>query len=140
MENTLPTGIIEEAAAAVEELLPDKSKERYEKQYAKFKSWCNNKKVNQVTEEVMLAFFAGESKIYKSSSLWSIYSMLRAVLLIKENINIANYLKLKSYLKRKSVGYEAKKSRVFSRNEINEFLRKAPDHDFLLLKVSSFNK
>lgn len=120
MENTLRTGIIEEAAAAaVEELLPDKSKERYEKQYAKFKSWCNNKKVNQVTEEVMLAFFAEESKIYKSSSLWSTYSMLRAVLLIKENINIANYLKLKSYLKRKSVGYEAKKSRVFSRNEIN---------------------
>lgn len=136
-EEVLPSVISEAAAAAVADLLPSKSKDRYEKEYAQFEEWCRAKNVHDIiTEDVLLAFFLEKATAYKSSSLWSIYSMLKSTLIVKKNVNISKFHRLISYLKKQSQGYTAKKSRTLSRAEIDKFLLQAPDNNFLLMKVT----
>lgn len=62
--------------------------------------------------------------------------MLRAVLSVKEDIYIDKFPKLIAFLKRNSVGYEPKKSKVLSIKEIGDFLATASDETYLLTKVS----
>lgn len=54
----------------------------------------------------------------------------------KNNINIDEYAKLKSLLKRKSGGFKSKKSRVFSAKNVEDFLNTAPDNQYLATKVN----
>jgi intergrase/recombinase len=67
--------IEESAALAVESVLPVKSKEKYENAYRQFDDWCKEKRVKEINEEALLAYFQQKSKVYKSSTLWSIYSL-----------------------------------------------------------------
>ncbi|KAJ8941202.1 hypothetical protein NQ317_013184 [Molorchus minor] len=97
------------AERATEGIIPEKSRERYENTYELYSKWCVAK--------------ANKSK---ASTLWSRYSMLRAVLNFRHNVDISNYAKLKAFLKRKNVGYQAKKSSVFSEADIDTFLNNAP--------------
>lgn len=134
-ENCTPPDISEAADAAVFNLLPKKSRDKYEAEYGKFKIWCDTKKVHKSTENVLLAYFASISKVYKASSIWSKYSMIKAVILVKENVDISRFPKLLAFLKRNSEGYKPKKSKVFTKSEINKFMLEAPDKDYLLMKV-----
>jgi tRNA(Leu) C34 or U34 (ribose-2'-O)-methylase TrmL len=43
--------------------------------------------------------------------------MLKAALNVHENVDIGKYNKLTAFLKQQHVGYEAKKSLIFSRDE-----------------------
>jgi hypothetical protein len=65
------------------------------------------------------------------SGLWSQYSFLKSTLSIHNNINIETYPKLRAFLKRKSEGYQATKSKTFTPKEIDEFLSNAPDEMYL---------
>lgn len=47
---------------------------------------------------------------------------------IHHAVCIANYMKLKDLLKRKSDGYKPKKSKTLTSQEINNFLETAPDY------------
>jgi hypothetical protein len=49
--------IEESAALAVNELLPVKSRKKYDKAYQQFEDWCREKRVHDITEEVLLAYF-----------------------------------------------------------------------------------
>ncbi|XP_068905317.1 uncharacterized protein [Tenebrio molitor] len=111
---------IANAASAV--LLPLRSKERYEKQYAIFCEWRKAKGAN------------GSEK-YKPSSLWAFYSMLKKTLISYENVNIADFSKVSSFLKTKSLGYVPKKSADLNRAEVETFLKEAPNEEFLLVKA-----
>ncbi|CAG9766248.1 unnamed protein product [Ceutorhynchus assimilis] len=62
--------------------------------------------------------------------------MLKAVLSVKENIQIEKFPRVIAFLKRNSVGYEPKKSKVLSREEIDQFLATASDEAYLLTKVA----
>lgn len=130
-----PEEIIEKANAATLNLLPEKSKEAYLKEYRKFMEWREKNGVHSFTERVMLAFFEESTKKFKISTLWSSYSKLKATLRVNHDVDINKYNKLTAYLKRQTVGYKPKKSRTFSRNEINEFLLNAPDEKYLMFKV-----
>jgi hypothetical protein len=135
-----PLEIQEAAAAAVEDLLPKKSKSRYNAAYEGFDIWCKAKNVNVITEDVLLAYFAEKTKQnYKASSLWSHYSMVKSTLLIKKNVDIGKFSKLIAYLKRQNDEYQAKKSRILSRIEVNRFLQEAPDKEFLMSKVGNYS-
>lgn len=116
-------------------LLPEKSKHKYEKRYELFTSWCESKNVKSPTENVLLAYFAENSKVMKSSTLWGVYSMLKSTIQIKHNINIGSYKKLIAFLKKTSVGYEPKKSKILSKDEVETFLKTAPDDIYLMKKV-----
>lgn len=116
-------------------LLPEKSKEKYNKQYKIFCDWCETKKIAKFTENVLLVYFMEKSKTIKSSTLWSIYSMLKATIMVNKDIDISHFKKLIAFMKKNSVGYRAKKSKIFSRIQINEFLSEAPDERYLMMKV-----
>jgi hypothetical protein len=116
--------------------IPEKSKRQYEKCYSDFRDWCNKKNVETVSENVVLTYLLEKSKILKSASLWSTYSMLKLMLNIRDGIDVTKFLKLVPFLKKKSVGYQAKKSQVLTREQINLFLEKASDENYLLRKVN----
>jgi hypothetical protein len=122
--------------AVSNDLIPEKSKRQYEKCYSNFREWCNNKNVTTVSENNVLAYLLEKSKILKSSSLWSTYSMLKLMLNIRDGIDVTKFLKLIPFLKKKSVGYQAKKSKVLTPEQINLFLEKASDENYLLWKVN----
>lgn len=133
-----PDCIQSEASDIITNLLPEKSKETYMKTYDAFNTWKTAKGAKSVSESVLLVYFQHLSSTKKPSSLWCIYSMLKSTISIKHNVEIKNYTKLLSFLKRKSEGHRAKKSKVFTAQNIETFLNEAPDHNFLAVKVSTY--
>lgn len=131
-----PLDLLEAAnIESVNNLIPNKSKSQYENAYKEFKSWCMKSKVNKITENILLAFFEEKSKNVKSSTLWSLYSMIKTTLNINDNVNIKKFTKIIPYLKQKSIGYRPKKSRVLSKEQITKFLEEADINEHLLTKV-----
>ncbi|CAH1110052.1 unnamed protein product [Psylliodes chrysocephalus] len=118
-------------------LLPTKSRKQYEITYNRFREWCFDKKVVNFTENVRLAYFYKRLHDIKPSSLWSEYSIMKACLSSKDNINIKNYKTLMAFIKQNSVGFRAKKSKVFNREHIYKFLKEAPDSQYLMKKVAA---
>jgi hypothetical protein len=92
--------------------------------------------VKTVSENVVLVYLMEKSKTVKSSTLWSTYSMLKLTLNIRDGIDVTKFLKLVPFLKKKSVVYQAKKSKVLTRDQINLFLEKASDENYLLWKIN----
>jgi hypothetical protein len=82
-EENLPSDIELAAQSAIDTLIPAKSKERYEIVYKYFEEWMEIKKIREVSEKVVLAYFAEQSEKLKPSSLWCRYSMLRTMVSIK---------------------------------------------------------
>jgi hypothetical protein len=75
-------------------LLPHKSKDRYELEYSMFCMWCNNKNITEVNDDdVMLVYMLELAKNLRPSSLWSKLSMIKTCLSLKENINIDSFPK-----------------------------------------------
>jgi integrase len=137
-EESTPPDLKEIASDFKEHLLPVKSREIYYKQWNKFKAWCNEREVpdNYVSENVLLAYFSELSKQYKVSSLWSILSALKAIALYQLNIDISNYERLKAVIKQQSSTYKAKKSMVFTREQIDKFLTTAQGEEWTVLKLA----
>lgn len=133
--SSTPPNVKHLALIATENLLPTISRERYDVAYKNFMDWKCKNNANSFSETVLLAYFGDISKTYKSSTLWSIYSMLKTSIIAKHDINIATYPKLKAVLKRQSDGYVAKKSNTLSPEEIKQFIDTAPDELYLLTKV-----
>lgn len=117
-------------------LLPAKSKEKYSVQYRLFMDWCKTKQVKKYSENVILTYLSELSQKYKSSTLWTVYSMLKASLAINNDIDIGKFSKLTAFLKRKSIGFIPKKSTTLNRIEINKFITEAPDDTYLMTKVA----
>ncbi|KAK4881864.1 hypothetical protein RN001_005183 [Aquatica leii] len=118
---TLPE-LLEIANNAIQKLLPTKSKPKYEKEYKKFFTWCDDNNVNDLTENI-------------SSTMWSSYSMLRTCLSIYKNNDISKYLKITAYLKRQSENYHPKKSTILQSEDIIKFISDTDDYTFLAMKV-----
>jgi hypothetical protein len=59
------------------------------------------------------------------------------MLRIKHGVDIASFHKLHAFMKSTNKGYEAKKTSVFTEEELRTFFIKAPDDNFLFLKVST---
>ena len=122
-----PPEIRETAQAVTLNLLPEKSKKNYELVYASFMDCRTKKKSNSSSENNLLAYFMELSEKYKSSSLWTTYSMLKSTLNIHHNINIETYSKLRFFLKRQSDEYKAKKAAVFTPDQVHQFRNEAPN-------------
>jgi hypothetical protein len=82
-----------------------------------------------ITEEVLLAYFEQKSRKLKGSTLWSLFSMLRSTIQLKK------YASLITFIKRKSTGQVSKKSNIFTKQEIEKFLREADNGTYLMMKV-----
>lgn len=64
--------------------------------------------------------------------------MLKIMIYIENNIDIAKYAKLRNFLKTKHTGYRPKKAKVLSTDEIKKFITEAPDKVYLSSKVRIF--
>lgn len=132
-----PPNIVHAAQKASLDLLPKKSVAIYEHKYDLFLDWCKKNKVTKYSENVLLAYFSGELKDYKASTLWSIYSMLKSTLKIKHSVDIGNYHKLIAFIKQRYKDYKPKKSGIFDKQQFIKFILEAPDYKYLIIKVSS---
>lgn len=140
MNLTCTPPILQEIANnAICNLLPQKSAAVYERAYEAFISWSKINNVKNYTENVYLAYFHEKAKTRKSSTLWSLYSMLKSTFNIKHNIDISKFTKLVAYIKQQSAGYKPKKSHIFTREDIQQFLIQAPDQNCLMWKVKTIN-
>jgi hypothetical protein len=81
---------IEEAAkVASGSLLLTKSQERYKQTYENFIKWCATKDAEEISENVLLAYFLEKSNVLNSSaSLWSKYSMLKLTISINKYFQV----------------------------------------------------
>ena len=61
--------------------------------------------------------------------------MLRKTLSTKEDINISNFLNLKSLIKINAKGYKPKKAYTLKWNQIITFMETAPNYTYLAAKV-----
>lgn len=130
-----PPEISEAAKITSLNLLPEKSKKLYMAVYTSFMDWRIAKNVNSFSEAVLLVYFSELSSKYKSTTLWTHYSMLKSTLNINHDISIQNYAKLRALLKRKSEGFRPKKATTFTPENINKFLTDASDEKYLATKV-----
>ncbi|KAJ8914177.1 hypothetical protein NQ315_015950 [Exocentrus adspersus] len=135
---SIPAEIKQEAQEATLRLLPAKSKRLYEKEMVEFDNWRKKRGLGEgaITEEVLLAYFFNVEKHFAASSMWTKYSMLKSMLKVHKGIDISKYGKLTSYLKVGSRKYKTKKAKILERNQIEEFLKKAPDVEYLQVKVA----
>lgn len=136
-DSDTPPEVTEAATAAVSSLLPAKSRLQYEKTYNEFRKWCATKNVVKVSEKVLLAYLEERSTKVRPPTLWSAFSMLKATLNVKENIDLRTFPKLVPYLKSKSVGYRGKKSKILTREDVVKFIKDADDESHLLKKVQA---
>lgn len=131
----------ENKLSANKKTLPEKSRKTYEVTYNTFMKWKKKnvkKEISSFCEEVLLDYFRELSEKYKSPlSLWRNYSILKSMLRINHNVDIEEYSKLRGYLSRKTKGYQAKQSKMFSLEEINKFIAEAPDDSYLVVKVGA---
>ncbi|KAJ8911546.1 hypothetical protein NQ315_012799 [Exocentrus adspersus] len=134
--NEISDSILKKAEKATQNLLPKKSKEVYSSEYEKFINWMTENCVEHISETVLLGYFSDLSENFSPSSLWSKYSMVKKTLMVNKNINIANYHKLIEYLKQGSKGYQPKKSKTLSRENVLKFIHEAPNETFLMKKVA----
>lgn len=65
--------------------------------------------------------------------------MLKLMMRIYDDIDGSKFHELEAFLKRKSKGYEPKKSQVFSQEDIVKFLKNASDQEYLLHKACNAN-
>ena len=128
----VPENILTAANSVRLDLLPEKSKIHYEKEYRQFCEWRDREGVQGAGETVLLAYFVKLANEYSPSSLWPKYSMVRACLELKERVEIDKYGVLIRFIKKKNVGYRVKKSKVFRREQVDEFVCNAPDEKFLM--------
>ncbi|KAJ8910396.1 hypothetical protein NQ315_010457 [Exocentrus adspersus] len=136
---SIPAEIKQEAQEATLRLLPAKSKRVYEKEMVEFDNWRKKRGLGKgaITEEVLLSYFFNVKKNFAASLMWTKYSMLKSMLKVHKGIDISKYGKLTSYLKvGKSRKYKTKKAKILERNQIEEFLKKAPDVEYLQGKVA----
>jgi len=132
----IPSKIAEKAEKVIQNLLPKKSRDSYDKEYEKLVNWMAENGVENINETVLLGYFGDLAETFSPNSLWSKYSMVKKTLMVNKNINIATYHKLCEYLKQGSKGYQPKKSKVLSREEVLKFIHEAPNKTFLMNKVA----
>ncbi|KAJ8918237.1 hypothetical protein NQ315_014107 [Exocentrus adspersus] len=108
----------------------------WRKEMVEFDNWRKKRGLGEgaITEEVLLAYFFNVENHFAASSMWTKYSMLKSMLKVHKGIDISKYGKLTSYLKVGSRIYKTNKAKILERNQIEEFLKKAPDVEYLQVK------
>lgn len=108
----------------------------YEGRYNEFMRWRNSMNLTVTNQSTLLTYFEGLSEKWKPTTMWSVFSILKTMLMEKEKIDIGNYTELTYFLKCISEGYKPKKAEVLSAQNISDFLCNAPDDKYLVTKVN----
>lgn len=115
--------------------IPLKSKHVYDRAYKKFSNWRRKNKVS-VDEQALLKYFTEHLTSCSPTTIWTIFSMLKATISQNNNIDISSYKDLLNYVKARRGVYEPKQSKPFTKLEFETFLQDADDNKYLGMKVS----
>lgn len=138
IDDDMPFELMEHAKAAALEILPEKSRVKYNRVYQNFKDWQSSYGVRKISPDLIAAYFhVLNEKKYKPTTLWALHSMLKATLRAHEDVEIGGYKQVTSFLKAKSSGFNSIKAEVFHGYEIRKFLEEAEDYTWLDVKVST---
>lgn len=116
-------------------LIPEKSRDQYLRTYDAFKKWQQENDCKLFSERVFLAYFNEKSNVWKPSSMWAHYSMLRSTMFLNHHIDLKDYKDLNAFLRVAAKGFKSKKATMFTTEEIKQFFREAPDQQYLASKV-----
>lgn len=118
-------------------LIPIKSRKTYEKSYENFIKWCRKKQSKDITENVVLEYITGIYDKYRTSSLWTQYSILKTTLIAHKNVDISKFRKVIELLKGKTDNFVIpRKSLLLNKDHVETFISEAPDGLFLMIKVA----
>ena len=84
----------------------------------------------------MLVYFNTVASKYAPTSQWLMYSMLKSVIKIRENIDISKFFMVNATMKKVAQYYVPKKAEIFTQEEVMMFLEEASDDFYLVHKVS----
>uniref|UniRef100_A0A6P7GM76 Uncharacterized protein LOC114344094 n=1 Tax=Diabrotica virgifera virgifera TaxID=50390 RepID=A0A6P7GM76_DIAVI len=135
-EFNLTPSEVAETANEISSLLPEKRRVLYEKTYAEFIAWCDERKIIRYSKSVLLTYFSNIAEKGLIASLWPKYAMLKSTLSLKSNIDISKYNKLIMFIKKKRTGYVPKKSKTLEKEQAQKFISDAPNDVFLMIKVA----
>lgn len=121
-------------------VLPTISKAKYDRVYEEFQKWNKLKGATPVSENVLMKYFSELAEKKRPTTLLAYYSMIKATLRLNDNMDIASWSKLVDFLKGKMSGYQPNKSKLFTDEEIEKFINKAPDDKWLYAKVSTIEQ
>jgi hypothetical protein len=106
------------ADCAMSNLIPEKSKRQYNKCYNDFKERCNKNNVKTMSENVVLAYLMEKSKTEKFNFMEHIFN-------VEAHAEHTGWhwcyevSEIGTFFEKKSVGYQVKKSKVLTRDQIN---------------------
>jgi integrase len=125
------------AEQATSTLLPSRSRSIYDKNHSDFLKWSESKDIphGHYSETVLLAYFSEIAKQYAATTLWSKFSMLRKTIIAHGGADPGELAKVAAFLKRAGDNQTVKKASVFTRSQIEQFIRQASDKDWLHIKV-----
>jgi hypothetical protein len=103
---------------AVSNLIPEKSKRQYDKCYNDFKERCNKNNVKTVSENVVLAYLMEKSNCEK-------FNFMEYIFNVEAHDEHTGWhwcyevSETGTFFEKKSVGYQVKKCKVLTRDQIN---------------------
>ncbi|KAJ8687334.1 hypothetical protein QAD02_023128 [Eretmocerus hayati] len=133
--DSLPREIIHKARDAVDECVPTRTESMYEKTYDAFVEWRRSMQINNTSEKLLIEYFNKLANIMAPPALFSKWSMLKAMIEKNENIDIDEYSYIEWLLKQRKIGFQRKRVPTSFLTDICTFLTKAPDADYLDVKV-----
>ena len=116
-----------------------KSKTRYDDQWEDFLNFCNLEEKQKPEDENFILYFnhLKTEKEFASSSLWAKYSMMNYKMQAIHRIKLQSYPRLTALMKSFGQGYVRKAAGVFTSQEIENFIKEAPDNDeFIYMKTA----
>ncbi|XP_037024950.1 uncharacterized protein LOC119066533 isoform X1 [Bradysia coprophila] len=115
--------------------LPPVSQAKYQNAYQVFQKWNKSNGWCAISEDLLMKYFVELNAKSKPSTLFAIFSMLKATFRINDDIDIAKYSKLIEYIKGRNASYKPAKAKIFTDEEIERFVNEAPDDRWLDVKV-----
>lgn len=135
-DENIPEHIEQLANAAIKSPIPTKSKAKYSRVYNKFMKWQTKNGLSSYSEKGFILYLSELAKKYAPSSVWCYFSMISSVIKAQEDIDIMKkYTHLKVFANNMAKGYLPKQSHVLTTIEVRNFLLKAPNDEFLTIKV-----
>ncbi|KAJ8665038.1 hypothetical protein QAD02_006700 [Eretmocerus hayati] len=136
-DRNVPLDIRAEARAIQLETLPPVSKAKYLKRYNDFKSWCESRNTDLLSEESLLVYLRTLRVVdgNAASTLRSVHSMIKACVKVYHNFDIGVFPNVNSYLSNLSRRHIPKKAFILTTQHMNQFVVEAPDIEYFLIKV-----
>ncbi len=131
-----PTKIQELVKQAKESLLPEQSREDYYRWYKQFQLFLKQYSLDYVQDSALIWAEHMKEKGAAHTTMYSMWSGIKAVLRRVDNINAEKWDNMKLWLKNYASGKFAKSAPAFTAEQVHKFLSSASDTEFIRQKLA----